>query len=386
MTETSDEPVSRTGLATATRTDDARPRLSILYEHPDWFRPLFRELERRGIPFEARRWEEHWFDPGAVGPSGVSAETRLPAVFFNRMSPSAWLRGREGTVAYTSALLAHLEAAGVRVVNGSRAWAVETSKALQISLLASLGLPFPAARVIHDAGQAPTAADALRFPVVVKPDLGGSGAGIRRFDEADTLADAAWSGELDLGATGTALVQEYAPHAEGRIVRVEVLGGRFLYAIRVYPEGDDFNLCPADACRTVDGGELTRSACPVDAPDTGMRVEGYTPPAEVVEQVERIADAAGIDVGGVEYLVDDRDGSIRFYDVNALSNFVADGPRVVGFDPFERLVDWLEALGGGAHAPPSTAAADARIPEAADARTPEAAGTDAPATPTRTET
>ena len=153
MTETPGEPASRTGLEAATRTDHARPWLSILYEHPDWFRPLFRELERRGLPFEARRWEEHWFDPGAVGPPGVSAETRpragghLPSIFFNRMSPSAWLRGREGTVAYTSALLAHLEAAGVRVVNGSRAWAVETSKALQISLLASLGLPFPAARV-----------------------------------------------------------------------------------------------------------------------------------------------------------------------------------------------------------------------------------------------
>ena len=31
-----------------------------------------------------------------------------------------------------------------------------------------------------------------------------------------------------------------------------------------------------------------------------------------------------------------------FYDVNANSNFVADAPRVVGFDPFARLVDWLE--------------------------------------------
>ena len=58
---------------------------------------------------------------------------------------------------------------------------------------------------------------------------------------------------------------------------------------------------------------------------------------------ERIMAAAGIEVGGVEYLIDDRDGTLRYYDVNALSNFVADGRRVIGFDPFERLVDWLEA-------------------------------------------
>jgi len=53
--------------------------------------------------------------------------------------------------------------------------------------------------------------------------------------------------------------------------------------------------------------------------------------------------AAHIDVGGVEYMMDERDGRLHFYDINALSNFVADAPRVVGFDPFARLVDYLEA-------------------------------------------
>ena len=52
--------------------------------------------------------------------------------------------------------------------------------------------------------------------------------------------------------------------------------------------------------------------------------------------------AASIDVGGVEYLNDPRDGQRYYYDINALSNFVADAPRVVGFDPFARLVDYLE--------------------------------------------
>ena len=41
-------------------------------------------------------------------------------------------------------------------------------------------------------------------------------------------------------------------------------------------------------------------------------------------------------------MIDSRDGQLYFYDVNALSNFVADAPRVVGFDPFARLVDYLE--------------------------------------------
>jgi hypothetical protein len=261
------------------------------------------------------------------------------------MSPSAWLRGRGDAVFYTLQYLAHLERLGVRVVNGYQAFVVETSKALQLSLLKRLGLPYPRARVIHRLTQAPAAADGLRFPVVVKPNIGGSGAGIRRFDTLTALTAAARDdGAGALGIDQTGLVQEFIPSADGTIVRVEVLGGRFLYGIRIHTPGDTFNLCPADVCQTVDGTELVRAACPADAPRSGLTVECYTPPLSIVTQVERIMAAAGVEIGGVEYLTDARDGRLYFYDLNALSNFVADGMRVVGFDPFERLVDWLEQV------------------------------------------
>ena len=170
----------------------------------------------------------------------------------------------------------------------------------------------------------------------------GSGAGILRFDTPAQLAAAAATGGLELGPDHTALVQQFIPSEEGRITRVEVLGGRFLYAIRVYSSGETFNLCPADVCQTTEGAELVRTACPVDAPKNGLRVEGYEPPAQIVGDVERIAAACGIEVGGIEYAIDERDGRLYYYDVNALSNFVADAPRVVGFDPFARLADYLE--------------------------------------------
>lgn len=309
--------------------------IAIYYEHPHWFGPLFTELERRDTPHARLHADQHRFDP---------AERPPYALVFNRMSPSAWLRGHGHAVFYTHHFLGHLERHGVRVINGSRAFTAETSKALQLSLLDRLGLPYPRARVIHRASEAPDAAAGLRFPIVVKPNVGGSGAGIRRFDTARDLAEAASDGGagLELGPDGTALVQEFIPAEEGRITRVEVLGGRFLYAIRVYSSGDTFNLCPADVCQTTDGAELTRSACPVDAPRNGLRVEGYAPPPEVVADVERIAASSGIEVGGIEYVIDSRDGRLYYYDINALSNFVADAPRVVGFDPVARLADFLE--------------------------------------------
>lgn len=307
--------------------------IGIYYEHPHWFTPLFDELDRRAVPYTRLHAERHHFDPSSTPEFDL---------VFNRMSPSAWQRGLGPAVFYAQQFLAHLERSGVRVINGTRAYQSEISKALQLSILHELGLPYPAARVIHDPTDAPTAASELEFPVVVKPNVGGSGAGIVRFDTPEQLAAAAVTGGLELGPDHTALVQEFIPAEEGRITRVEVLGGRFLYAIRVYSSGETFNLCPADVCQTTAGAELVRAACPVDAPRNGLRVEGYEPPAEIARQVERIAAACGIDVGGIEFTIDARDGRHYYYDINALSNFVADAPRVVGFDPFARLADYLE--------------------------------------------
>jgi hypothetical protein len=296
---------------------------------------MFDELDRRDTPYVRIPAETHSFDPSDASDAGFG-------VVFNRMSPSAYLRGRGHNILYTLNYLAHLERLGVRVINGLSAFRVETSKALQLSLLQSLGLPYPRARVIHHASQAVEASDGLRFPVVVKANIGGSGAGIVKFDRREDLDRAAEEGRLDLGVDQTTLVQEFVPARAGHITRVEVLGGRYLYAINVFSTGESFNLCPADICQTSDGVELSRAACPVDAPKNNLRVEGYTPPAAIIRDVERIMQTAGIDVGGVEYFVDDRDGRPYYYDINALSNFVADAPRVVGFDPFARLVDYLE--------------------------------------------
>ncbi len=307
--------------------------IAIYFEHPDWFRPLFHELDRRGVPYVRVDAASHRFD---------AADGRPPySLLFNRMSPSAYLRGHGNAIFYTLHYLAYLKSHGVRVINGYDAYVTETSKALQLSLLQRLGLPYPRARVINHAAQVAEAARGLRFPLLVKPNIGGSGAGVRRFETPEGLEQAARAGTLDLGIDQTALVQEYIPADEQRIVRVEVLGGRYLYAIRIYTPGDSFNLCPADVCQTVEGAELVRAACPADAPKNNLRVEGYRPPAEIADQVEGIMRAAQIDVGGVEYLIDARDGQLYYYDINALSNFVADAPRVVGFDPFARLVDYL---------------------------------------------
>ena len=100
--------------------------ISIYYEHPDWFKPLFAELDRRGTPYLKENPGTHRFDP---------ADEPRYSLVFNRMSPSAWLRGQGHAIFYTLQYLSHLRERGIRVVNGYDAFVTETSKAYQLSLL-----------------------------------------------------------------------------------------------------------------------------------------------------------------------------------------------------------------------------------------------------------
>ena len=121
------------------------PRVGVIYEHPAWFAPLFAELDRREIPNDRIELSAHTFDPD---------HRSVPwSLVLNRMSPSAYLRGHGQAIPYAREYLRYLEEAGADVVNGSDAFALETSKVAQYLLLRRLHLRVPRARVINDASQ-----------------------------------------------------------------------------------------------------------------------------------------------------------------------------------------------------------------------------------------
>jgi glutathione synthase/RimK-type ligase-like ATP-grasp enzyme len=294
------------------------PELAILYEHPLWFEPLFAALDRAGVDYLAVAVGDHSFDPTASPPPAP--------VIFNRVAMSSFLREPEHPLFYTAALLDHWRGQGAKVLNGPEVMALDSSKARQLSLLGRLGLATPRTRVVHRAADLASAAEQIGYPLLVKANVGGSGAGIMRFDSAPELAAVIAAGDAPHSVDQVLLLQEAVPARDGVIWRLETLGGRFLYAIEVAGAGQ-FDLCPADAC----GDE--RGPIP-------MRV--FDPPIEIVAAAERIAEAIGMDVGGVEVMVDERDGTAKFYDINALSNFVAQPMQVLGYDPHDNLVDWLK--------------------------------------------
>jgi len=305
--------------------------IAIVDEHPEWSARLIAELQSRRLPFEKIDHSNHAYDP----------RDRQPrySVVVNRSSPSSHRREHGSVLFYAEPLLAHFESLGIPVINPVAAYRFEKSKALQAQLFERLRIHSPRTVVLNHVDQIAKALDGFRFPVVVKPNVGGSGAGIERFDSRAELE--ARLPQIDLGPDHVALLQEFIEAEDGAIVRIEVLDGRFLYAIRIVRGAAGFNLCPADICQVPPAGSLT--ACPVDATAT-LSVGRHEPPAEAIKQAVALARAASIDVGGIEYLVGRDDGLIYFYDVNATSNFVANAPAVLGFDPFRPFVDYIERV------------------------------------------
>jgi hypothetical protein len=298
----------------------AKP-LAILYEHPSWFEPLFAALDRRGIGYEPIQLAGHSFDPASSDPPAP--------LILSRVAQSGFLREPEHPIFYAASLLDHWARCGAHVINGADVLAIDSSKARQLSLIASLGLAVPQTRIVHRTRDLIAAAEGFGYPLLVKANIGGSGAGIVRYSSRDELLASIDQGTVPGSVDQVLLVQDYVPARGGSILRIETLGGHFLYAIEVETGGDSFDLCPADACLAQPGRKATR-------------MTALEPPPGLIRAAEQIVRAAGLDLGSVEVVIDDRDGTPRFYDINALSNFVAGPLNVLGWDPHERLVDYLQ--------------------------------------------
>lgn len=307
--------------------------VSILFEHPEWQKPLFRALEHAGVPFSTIDLKKATFDVDRLEQSG--------ALYFNQASPSAYVRGNTRAVPFALSLMRTLETAGARVLNGADAFAFELSKSAQGSMMRKLGVAHPKSLAFNDVEAALAAWN--QWPALLKPEQGGSGARMFLVNEPDELRRLLRDQPDLWQPDNLLLLQEYFPTPEGQgIVRMEFLGGELLYAMRVVSHGA-FNLCPSEVCNPVEGGGEGACAIPEQKPTKPVEFFVYkdVPPAAVA-QGKAILAAGKIDVGGIEYL-EAADGRHVFYDVNANSNLREPIARAWGnFDPFERVAQYLK--------------------------------------------
>ena len=306
--------------------------LGVYYEHPEWFEKFFSKLDEKGIDHIKMESRNTSFDPGESKINiGVD-------VLFNRMSPTAFNRGNENSIFYTINYLKYLESLGIEIINGYDAYTYEFSKSNQINLLRSLNIKHPKTFVVNHENEILKTAKDLKFPIVLKPNIGGSGANIIKFETYIELKNYLSLNKIDWGIDKTLLVQEFLTAKDSSIIRVETIGGKYIYAIKIHLTEGEFNLCPADYCK-IDDQKIDGMKDGVSG--RGSIVEKFDPPKNIIRNVEKIFQSAKIDVGGLEYLVNSEDDETYIYDINAMSNFVADPDIVLGFDPTDNLVDFV---------------------------------------------
>ena len=251
-----------------------------------------------------------------------------------RLSPSAALRGHGAALDLGRALVRKLEADGHRVINGSEAFEYELSKLRQQGVLRQLGLHVPKTVVLTPGSLVPPGGFDVSYPAILKPDTGGSGAGVTVVSSGRE----AFEHLHKVGDRGESwLLQEKIESRDGSILRLELIGDRLVYAMRVRAV-NTFNLCPAEACERP----------PADAslavpPEVLFEHESH-PEVELVDAARRVLSATGLEVGGVEIMIE-RSGRPVFIDVNATSVYRRDMAAAANVDPFAMLAEHLREVG-----------------------------------------
>ncbi|TPG57478.1 alpha-L-glutamate ligase [Roseomonas nepalensis] len=306
-------------------------KIHVIHENPEWLPPLARAFDQRGLPWTEWNLASGSFDLSSPPPEGV---------FYNRMSASSHTRGHRYSAELTAGVLAWLERYGRRVVNGPRALDLEISKVRQYAALEAAEVAVPGTVLVRGEAEDVVAAARRRFgagPLILKPNRGGKGLGVRLFADPDALAAfLADAPEDEQPADGLWLLQDYVRAARPFITRAEFVGGRFLYAVEV-DTSSGFELCPADVCEVpAPSAAIGDAACPVGtAPGPRFRVIPEGIEAAQRERLEGFLSANGVEVAGIEF-IRTPEGRVLTYDVNTNTNYNPDAEAAAGLAGTDR--------------------------------------------------
>ena len=235
-----------------------------------------------------------------------------------------------------------LERRGARVLNGADVFALELSKSAQATLLHRSASTPRARSCSTTSPRCDRSRATIRWPALLKPDQGGSGA---RIQVVESLAqvEAIFAARSRLWLPDNLfLLQEYLPHDPDQgIVRLEFLGGELLYAMRVKTHGR-FNLCPSPVCNPEDGDGAARSRHRGGAPPVEFYPYPEVPARRGGDGARRIVRARRASTSAASSTWRPPTAAGCFYDINANSNLRPSVAAAFGFDPFERVVDFLE--------------------------------------------
>jgi hypothetical protein len=274
-------------------------QVHVIHENPDWYAPLAAAFDAAGVP------HEQWL----LGDGLLDLDEQPPAgVFWSRMSASSHTRGHPLAKDQARGVLSWLESHGRRVVNGRRVLELEMSKVEQLTALRAAGFEVPRTVAVTGRGELAAAARKLPVPFISKHNQGGKGLGVALFGSHDEFDAYLSSPQYLPPVDGITLLQEYLRAAEPVITRVEVVGGRFVYAITADTARGGFELCPADAC-AVD-----------QAPGPGLFALRADFDHALIGRYEDFARKQEMEIAGFEF-IETADGRLVTYDINTNTNY-----------------------------------------------------------------
>jgi hypothetical protein len=303
-------------------------RIYVIHENDAWVEPLRTAFAELGLPYAEWFTAEGRLDLASVPPQGV---------FYNRMSASSHTRGHRFAAELTGGLLAWLESHGRRVINDGRALSLEISKVAQYAALARHGIRVPHTIAAVGREAIVDAAKTMRGRFITKHNRAGKGLGVRLFDSVEALSRYVDSAAFEDSVDGITLIQKYIEAPEPFITRVEFVGGKFLYAVRV-DTSQGFELCPADVCQVDDAFCPVGESAPAAAGPRFRIVNGFAHP--IVERYRRFLADNGIGIAGIEFITD-RNGELYTYDVNTNTNYNADAEREAGVFGMRAIASYL---------------------------------------------
>lgn len=303
-------------------------KIYVIHENSVWVEPLQAALQELGLPYEEWFLDEGKLDLSVPAPEGV---------FYNRMSASSHTRDHRFAPEYTAAVLSWLEAHGRRVVNNSRALQLEISKVAQYVALQNYGVKTPHTIAAVGKQHIIEAARQMTGSFITKHNRAGKGLGVKLFHHIDALKDHVNSAQFEPSVDGITLIQQYIRAPQPYITRVEFVGGKFLYAVRV-DTSLGFELCPADVCQIGDAFcPVGETALEASAPRFQI-LEGFDNP--IIERYQRFIADNGIEIAGIEFIVDEV-GEIYTYDVNTNTNYNSDAEAAAGLYGMRSIARYL---------------------------------------------
>ncbi|MBT1164203.1 ATP-grasp domain-containing protein [Bifidobacterium felsineum] len=334
------------------------PKVYIVHENPEWIPPLAKAFEDEHVPFQ--EWD--------ISTGSIDLFQEPPqGVFWSRLSASSPSRDHPYAKEYARAFYAWLESYGRTVVNSLNVLELEVSKVAQYVALKRAGFDVPHTVAVFGRNDLLERARAFATPFITKHNQGGKGLGVRKFESFEEFERFVVSDEWRDPIDGVTLLQEYVVTAQPFITRLEFIGGKLHYAVRVDTSGGKFTLCPADACAIDDDDHVhgaqtgqtqgfAPAACEAPAapvpqavrrlpsaattltlqrqtlapaacePEVASGVPAFTPRIDItrntplVQQLEAFLAAQHIDIAGIEFF-ETADGRTVVYDINTNTNY-----------------------------------------------------------------